>query len=567
NVDLVGAWSSIVSSGVYVSTVSPSAPELESPLDGETREEYSPEFNWNKSSGHGIKYVLQLSDADENFNVIYSSYGYKINYEDKGEWITATDFSTSIDRNKYWWRVRAVDGARNKSPWSSTRSFISNRIPQLDWTDELVDTGVTPQVGSAKSTFTYEVEYKDDDGVDPGGNIVLHVNSSGKTGAENWKEYDLSGDGADIQNGRVYSSTCSLTFDYDDNPKYYFTAFDGLSWATGKPTGTYTGPIIDNPVSFTTDQVDSEKESSGSLIKLWVNIVAPEGVKLDTSTVKYSIYHDSEKVSGGSNVKLEDINEDSTEAVFSVTTDTFKTSVKNYIRWSCEDSTGERWESSMTRVEIQTNESPFIKIVQPANEGYSTLNPVIEADITDEIGIDKDSIKVQIFTMQNDQILSVSGEDKPDIYNSDTRRLKYVSSNLNLEDNTDYKLKISATDTGYSEEESESDTAEITFTARNQPIADLIPYPSPFDPEKESAKLRYVLADDGRVTLNIYDTSRELVKSVVEDVERDKGQNEETWDGSNLSGNSLANGIYYVELIVEMDKEYRRYQRIAIFRN
>ncbi|MEW6557849.1 MAG: FlgD immunoglobulin-like domain containing protein [Elusimicrobiota bacterium] len=102
-------------------------------------------------------------------------------------------------------------------------------------------------------------------------------------------------------------------------------------------------------------------------------------------------------------------------------------------------------------------------------------------------------------------------------------------------------------------------------------IVDLVPYPCPFDPSKESIKIRYVLDNIAeKVSINIYDMSGRLVKTIVHNQQKAAGMHEEdTWDGTNYAGEKLANGIYFCEIIAKEFKidggQERRYTALAIF--
>ncbi|NLB34555.1 MAG: hypothetical protein GX817_01865, partial [Elusimicrobia bacterium] len=275
------------------------------------------------------------------------------------------------------------------------------------------------------------------------------------------------------------------------------------------------------------------------------------------------VYHGTVPLSIGSDSSFEKISD--SEVVFSVSTDTFKEGNENYVRWSCLDSDGDRWTSQLFRVKVATNEAPEIRIIQPVDGGYSTLNPVIEAEFIDTNGIDIASIEIILKDGLGIEVLKVLGSDLPAIYDAETGILKYrVGDNL-VRNNGEYNLKISATNTGYGEFALGA-SEEVSFTARRQGIADAVSYPNPFDPALGDATLRYVLSEDAEVTINIYDTSRNLVMTLIENEPRREGQNEDKWSGRNFACRNLSNGIYYLEFIAEGSKENRVYQTIAIFR-
>ncbi len=69
-------------------------------------------------------------------------------------------------------------------------------------------------------------------------------------------------------------------------------------------------------------------------------------------------------------------------------------------------------------------------------------------------------------------------------------------------------------------------------------------YPNPFNP---STTMRYNLPKAGQVSLKIYNTLGQEIRTLVNGV-RPAGTNEIIWDGKNNSGNSVSSGIYLYRL-------------------
>lgn len=122
-----GAHSIILSDGTStlvsefkMDSASPEAPVLLAPLD-KTQVAAETYFQWKEvTDPSGVTYVLQVSH-DPNFSVLV--------LEKKG--LTSPGFqlpeteplpSASLEQ-PYYWRVKAVDGAFNESPWSTANSF------------------------------------------------------------------------------------------------------------------------------------------------------------------------------------------------------------------------------------------------------------------------------------------------------------------------------------------------------------------------------------------------------------------------------------------------------------
>ena len=108
-------------------------------------------------------------------------------------------------------------------------------------------------------------------------------------------------------------------------------------------------------------------------------------------------------------------------------------------------------------------------------------------------------------------------------------------------------------------------TDTITFKALSGGVADILTYPSPFNPKKEKIKIRYLLGKESRVTIKLYDKAGKIVCKLVDNVNNKAGTNEVEWDGKNYAGDTLATGAYIVEIIAKAsDGEHRRYTALAI---
>ena len=65
-------------------------------------------------------------------------------------------------------------------------------------------------------------------------------------------------------------------------------------------------------------------------------------------------------------------------------------------------------------------------------------------------------------------------------------------------------------------------------------------YPNPFNP---TTSISFSMPKDGHVLLQVYDVTGALVKTLVDQTMR-AGNMQATWDGTNLSGNKVASGVY-----------------------
>jgi flagellar hook assembly protein FlgD len=107
----------------------------------------------------------------------------------------------------------------------------------------------------------------------------------------------------------------------------------------------------------------------------------------------------------------------------------------------------------------------------------------------------------------------------------------------------------------------------VTFSIDSKPIAQLLPYPSPYNPNSDkSMKIKYVLNEAASVTINIYDRSGKFISKVLDEFSGLAGTNYAEWDVRSYTGDSIANGIYICEIIANNGKENRRYRSFAILR-
>jgi hypothetical protein len=119
-----GNWSAV--SSFIIDTAAPAAPILISPNDGAKTGDKTPEFKWSEvtdPSGE-VTYVLQIADNSE-----FSSPEVETSAITGGSY-TVTE---KLDGGTHYWRVKAVDGAGNSSPWSETWSFKVTKAGGMWW--------------------------------------------------------------------------------------------------------------------------------------------------------------------------------------------------------------------------------------------------------------------------------------------------------------------------------------------------------------------------------------------------------------------------------------------------
>jgi hypothetical protein len=203
------------------------------------------------------------------------------------------------------------------------------------------------------------------------------------------------------------------------------------------------------------------------------------------------------------------------------------------------------------------NSAPLITITQPdPKTGVASTMPQIEAVVNSAIGLNSNAVFATIAKTGGTTIGTY-----PLVYSSADNKLLYAYSGAPLSEGVSYTLTISATDTL-----GQTAIKPEIFTVKGGAIADLVPYPSPFDPARGPIKLNYTLSKLSVVTINIYNMGRRLVKNVVDNQSRNAGTCEDSWDGSNYAGDRMANGVYFCEVIAkDSDGEHRKYTSFAIF--
>jgi hypothetical protein len=115
-----GNWSAV--SSFTIDTAAPAAPALVSPEDGDKTRDSTPELEWSEvTDPSGVTYVLQIADNSE-----FSSPELEVS----GITVTSYTVIEKLGDGTHYWRVKAVDGAGNSSPWSETWSF---KITKATW--------------------------------------------------------------------------------------------------------------------------------------------------------------------------------------------------------------------------------------------------------------------------------------------------------------------------------------------------------------------------------------------------------------------------------------------------
>ncbi len=242
--------------------------------------------------------------------------------------------------------------------------------------------------------------------------------------------------------------------------------------------------------------------------------------------------------------------------------DSFTEGTNNYIQWMVTNNAGAQSQSSPYQIIITTNDMPSIVITQPdVKSEFTSISPYIAATITG--GAAPLSVQVIIDRAAGGNVATVTPLSSSQcIFVPTTNMLTYKYDGPALSPGVQYKLTVTATDSLGKV----GGSTPLLFIPQNGAIADLIPYPSPFDPKVQPVVIRYVLGSKSDVWINIYDMSGRIVKVVLDNQSRGPGLCEDTWNGTNFGGSELANGVYFCELIAKTDQgTYKKYKSLAIF--
>ena len=78
-------------------------------------------------------------------------------------------------------------------------------------------------------------------------------------------------------------------------------------------------------------------------------------------------------------------------------------------------------------------------------------------------------------------------------------------------------------------------------------------YPNPFAPRLEAIRIHYALTGaTGSVTMEVFDFGMNRVRTIIKDAQRSGvGEHDETWNGTNDSGERLKNGVYFYRVTID----------------
>ncbi|MDR2398900.1 MAG: T9SS type A sorting domain-containing protein [Endomicrobium sp.] len=244
---------------------------------------------------------------------------------------------------------------------------------------------------------------------------------------------------------------------------------------------------------------------------------------------------------------------------FSTTTDKLKKGV-NYIQLCAHNTLDADGLKSGIFTVYVNNTDEYIKIIEPGP--IASRNPKIRAALYSAYGVDELKVIVQIFPGKSTNTASIyytTGQGHFD----GQKFLCFTYDGRSLRDKEQYTLSVGFTDN----KGNFVGPQLVTFSVDNDPIAQLLPYPSPYNPNSgKPMKIKYILAEAASVTINIYDRAGKFISKVTDKSSGTEGANYAQWNATSYAGDSLANGIYICEIITNNGKENRRYRSFAILK-
>ena len=93
---------------------------------------------------------------------------------------------------------------------------------------------------------------------------------------------------------------------------------------------------------------------------------------------------------------------------------------------------------------------------------------------------------------------------------------------------------------------------KVYIASKSVKLDETYAYPNPFSPAQELIKIKYKLSSDAKVTVRILNFGMELVRVLVQNVDRGNGDRLEYWDGKDEMGNVVTNGVYFYRIDSEV---------------
>ena len=312
--------------------------------------------------------------------------------------------------------------------------------------------------------------------------------------------------------------------------------------------------------------------------KVFESNVVPIKIKIETTRGK--IDQIAYKVGNGSNPDFDKIPSIEYTDFSPATTVTFEKNIDfvegkstNQFRLWAQYKDGDYTDSSYIIVTINTQgtvSEVTLESPDPLTK-LASLDPIIK---TSKFSIDLSSVTVRLYEGNSTsgkmlyEVSASTSSDKYKIFDEENSCISYLNSDVMKAYSSSQKSTLKAGKEYTVEFEFHNEiysSFSMTFKALSGGVADILTYPSPFNPKKEKVKIRYLLAKDSKVTIKLYDKAGKIVCKLIQSEQRSAGTNEDVWDGRSYAGETLATGAYIVEIIANSSSgEDRRYTALAI---
>ncbi len=119
-----------------------------------------------------------------------------------------------------------------------------------------------------------------------------------------------------------------------------------------------------------------------------------------------------------------------------------------------------------------------------------------------------------------------------------------------------YSNEVSAVISKKDDEEPPNDAQSLSTLVYN--------FPNPFKIPGESTFIRYELESSTEIIIEIFDMNNQLVKTLVKNELKGVGEHtEDVWDGTNSTGQLVANGVYICRIQLT---DVQKFVKIAVIR-
>jgi hypothetical protein len=321
--------------------------------------------------------------------------------------------------------------------------------------------------------------------------------------------------------------------------------------------------FTNNNISFDNLTLNSAPFISGSTVpantvNIGVTVTTANGYIRD---IGYAVSQDLKNM-GNFTIIYNNESSDKTTVTISTMTHKLEKGV-NYIQWCAHNTLNTDGLKSGIFTVYVNNIDEYIKIIQPGQ--IASVKPKIKAELYSAYGFSQSSVTVQLFAGNSTNTTSIYNTTGQGHFRYEDGKdfLDFTYDGIPLTGKGQYTLSVKFIDN----KGKLVGPLFVTFSVDNDPIAQLLPYPSPYNPNSgKPMKIKYILAEPASVTINIYDRAGKFISKVTDKSSAFEGANYAEWNARSYAGNSLANGIYICEIITNNGKENRRYRSFAILK-